>query len=539
MNDVSWGKLPQYFYQDKQLNISINAATMFFPISYCDVIEQDWANIHSNMIALEQGAMANTGEHKKVGHYWLRNPDIAPDGEIRRAITEAIKNVKLLTGKILSGEIKPPRAERYTKFLLIGIGGSMMGAQLLADACRDSGQNIIAEEEAEAQFTLKPYFMDNTDPDGMDRVLSQLWEGLDSTLVIVASKSGKTMETQNCLHDTAKIFQRRGLEISRQCVAITAENTLLWHQATDENWLATLPVWSWVGGRTSVTSAMGLFPAALMGIDIDEFLRGAALMDESTRNKNYRDNPAAFLSTIWHFSVQCKGWQQMVILPYRDGLSYLPLYLQQLIMESLGKQRETPQGRLCHGITVFGNKGSTDQHSYIQQILEGPPNNFVNFIEVRKDKRQLHEKISSGDCLRASLYGIRQALLKKDRPSLTITLEQLTPLTLGALIALYERAVGYYAFMLGINAYDQPAVEEGKLQASAILSLQKQLMDFLIDHAGRDYTVEQISEQMNLYGREEQMWNILENVVLNQSDLFTRQDTAAGILKSQYGYREQ
>ncbi|MCL2677710.1 MAG: glucose-6-phosphate isomerase, partial [Clostridiales bacterium] len=234
------------------------------------------------------------------------------------------------------------------------------------------------------------------------------------------------------------------------------------------------------------------------------------------------------------------NWQQMVVLPYRDGLSLLPLYLQQLVMESLGKQAagaDSLNGGERHGITVFGNKGTTDQHSYIQQLMEGPANSFVNFIEVRKDKRSAREDLGSGDCLRASLYGVRQALIKRNRPSLTITLENLEALSLGALIALYERAVGYYASLVGVNAYDQPGVEEGKRQASAILGLQKRLIDFLALNKNKPYSVEQLATLLKLKGEEEHLWNILENIVLNHPQSFTRHERGENLLVSSYSCR--
>ncbi|MCL2816831.1 MAG: glucose-6-phosphate isomerase [Clostridiales bacterium] len=524
MESVSWGKLPQYFYQERQVGLSLNAAAMFFPLSYGEKMETAWQRVYREMTELESGAIANTGENNQVGHYWLRAPHLAPDASAAQAVSRTQERVKELARAILQGSLKPPKAPRFRQFLLIGIGGSMLGAQLLAEAGAPAPSGC-----------LRPFFLDNTDPDGMDRLFRELLPDLEATLVIVASKSGRTMETQNGLKETAALFASRDLRLAEQAVCISLEGSLLQQAALEQNWLACLPVWPWVGGRTSVTSAMGLFPAALLGIDTDAFLKGAAEMDKCTRRKKRLENPAAFLALLWHFAVKENNWQQMVVLPYRDGLSLLPLYLQQLIMESLGKQA----GGERHGITVFGNKGTTDQHSYIQQLMEGPANHFVNFIEVRKDRRRAREDLGSGDCLRASLYGVRQALIKRNRPSLTITLESLEPLSLGALIALFERAVGYYASLVGINAYDQPGVEEGKRQASAILELQKRLIDFLTLNKNKPYSVEQLAALLKLKGEEEHLWNILENIVLNHPQSFIRHEEGENLLVSSYSCRHE
>src|SRR5690606_10276987 len=155
-----------------------------------------------------------------------------------------------------------------------------------------------------------------------------------------------------------------------------------------------------------------------------------------------------------------QGGQQLVVLPYKDRLELLTKYLQQLVMESLGKEKDLA-GRTVHqGLTVLGNKGSTDQHSYVQQLLEGPDNFFVTFIQVLEDREGtspvVGENSTSGDYLQAFLMGTRKALAMKGRASLTITLEKLNSFTLGALLALFERTVSMYAYLVNVNAYHQP-----------------------------------------------------------------------------------
>src|SRR3990172_8180987 len=188
---------------------------------------------------------------------------------------------------------------------------------------------------------------------------------------------------------------------------------------------------------------------ALQGIDISAFLKGASRCDELTRRKETTTNPAALLALAWHHATGGKGQKDMVILPYKDRLALFPKYLQQLVMESLGKEKDL-QGKVVNqGIAVYGNKGTTDQHAYVQQLREGVNNFFATFIEVLHDHDdkalEVEPGITSGDYLSAYLLGTRDALYDNGRESITITLEKLDARSPGALIALYERAVGFYA----------------------------------------------------------------------------------------------
>jgi glucose-6-phosphate isomerase len=159
----------------------------------------------------------------------------------------------------------------------------------------------------------------------------------------------------------------------------------------------------------------------------------------------------------------------MVILPYKDRLELFSRYLQQLVMESLGKEKDL-DGQVVHqGIAVYGNKGSTDQHAYVQQLREGVPNFFCDVHRsaasaVRPDGGELEVEpgIKTGDYLSGFLFGTRRALYEAGRESLLITVRRVDARTVGRLIALYERAVGFYASLVNINAYHQPGVEAGK-----------------------------------------------------------------------------
>ena len=228
---------------------------------------------------------------------------------------------------------------------------------------------------------------------------------------------------------------------------------------------------------------MGLLPAALQGIDIDPILAGARAADEVTRSRDTKTNPAAILALMWHHIGNGKGSKNMVILPYKDRLELFSRYLQQLVMESLGKERDLNGNVVNQGIMVLGNKGSTDQHSYIQQLREGILNFFVTFIQVLEDREapslEVEPGVTSGDYLTGFLLGTRRALYENDRESITITIRKASPFAVGVLIALFERAVGLYASLVNVNAYHQPGVEAGKKAASSIIDLQRKVLDRL------------------------------------------------------------
>ncbi|KAG8057049.1 hypothetical protein GUJ93_ZPchr0002g23055 [Zizania palustris] len=469
-----WERYVEWLYQHKELGLFVDVSRMGFTEEFLQRMEPQMQRAFEAMRELEKGAIANPDEGRMVGHYWLRDPGLAPNSFLRTKIESTLDRILAFSHDIVSGKIKPPSspAGRFTQILSIGIGGSALGPQFVSEA--------LAPDNP----PLKIRFIDNTDPAGIDHQIAQLGPELASTLVIVISKSGGTPETRNGLLEVQKAFRDAGLEFSKQGVAVTQENSLLDNTARIEGWLARFPMFDWVGGRTSEMSAVGLLPAALQGIDIKEMLVGAALMDEETRNTVVKENPAALLALCWYWASEGIGNKDMVVLPYKDSLLLLSRYLQQLVMESLGKEFDLDGNRVNQGLTVYGNKGSTDQHAYIQQLREGVHNFFVTFIEVLRDRPPGHDwelepGVTCGDYLFGMLQGTRSALYANDRESISVTVQEVTPKAVGALVALYERAVGIYASLVNINAYHQPGVEAGKKAAGEVLALQKRVLTVL------------------------------------------------------------
>ena len=459
---MAFDRFSQELLRYPALGFSLDTSRMDMTPEFIEQMKPKITRAFSDMVALESGAIANPDEGRMVGHYWLRNADLAPSAEIRAQITEPLAALKSFAQQIHSAAITAPSGNEFRRILLIGIGGSALGPQLVSEALGHSARMPI-------------FFFDNTDPDGMDRVLASIGEkNLSSTLVLVISKSGGTPETRNGMIEAKAAYDAAGLAFGKHAVAITGTGSKLDQYATEQGFLARFPMEDWVGGRTSVLSTVGLVPAALQGIDITAMLAGAAAMDAETRKHDATNNAAMRLALAWYHGCNGKGEKDMVVLPYKDSLCLMSKYLQQLVMESLGKEHDLEGNQVFQGIAVYGNKGSTDQNAYVQQLRDGVPNFFATFIEVRKgrdgDTIEVEPGNTSADYLQGFLRGTRSALYQSGRKSITISLPEVSPFQVGLLIALYERAVSFYASLVNINAYHQPGVEAGKKAAATFLA---------------------------------------------------------------------
>jgi glucose-6-phosphate isomerase len=501
-----WQRYQDWLYYHPGLELYLDVSRIPFDEGFLDSLQPKFERAFQEIAALEQGAIANPDEQRMVGHYWLRAPELAPNDELRAEITEPVAQIKEFVKKILDGDIKPPKEEKFTHILCVGIGGSALGPQFVSEALAPNFPPLgIA-------------FIDNTDPIGIDHTLAHL--PLATTLVIVTSKSGGTPEARNGMLEVRNAYEKQGLDFPPHAVAVTMPGSQLDQYAQD--WLTRFPMQDWVGGRTSELSAVGLLPAALQGIDIDEMLVGAKEMDIATRVHNLKKNPSALLALAWYHEGNGKGEKDMVILPYKDSLYLFSRYLQQLVMESLGKEKDLDGNTVYQGIAVYGNKGSTDQHAYVQQLREGIPNFFATFIEVLQDRQgesiEVETGSTSGDFLSGLLQGTRQALYENSRHSITITIPEVTPRHVGALIALYERAVSFYASLVHINAYHQPGVEAGKKAAASILSLQREIVKVL-QETGTSLDLTTLAEKVGAKDQIEAIYKIVRHLNANHRSL--------------------
>ena len=392
------------------------------------------------MAQLEEGAIVNPTENTQVGTYWLRNPAVASP-----QIAEDIKKEWVKLRNFFE-------TNSFESLIYAGIGGSSLGPMLIAECFK-------------AQRNKKVVVLDNVDVEGLAIKLCGI--NLASSLVCVASKSGSTTETAVVAKILQHLYLSQGLPFNMHAVAVTMEGSKLWEEA--KNWAERFKIWDWVRGRMSITSAVGLVVTHFLNLDTDAFLRGASWMDNITRENDIQSNPAGIIACCLIDATK-RSKHNLVVLPYSDRLELFSKYLQQLFMESLGKEVRKNGVVENHGITVYGNKGTTDQHSFIQQLQEGRDDFTVCFI------RRLHPDITLDDTalkpftadsyLDAFYLGTREALSDKKREWFSIIVPKVDEFNLGALIALFERVVGFYAHYFGINAYDQPGVEAGKKAAS-------------------------------------------------------------------------
>ncbi len=465
----------------------------------------------TEMGKLENGAIANPDEDRQVGHYWLRAPELAPEQSTRDQIEQTVKAITVFTDQVHAGTLKGAGGS-FTNVLIIGIGGSALGPQFVGKALGSAKKDL-----------LKLSFFDNTDPDGIEGVLESLEGKLDRTLAVVISKSGGTKETRNGMMEASRAYEAAGLKFAEHAVAITGEDSKLDLVAAEQGWLKRFPMWDWVGGRTSEMSAVGLLPAALQGIDIGAFLEGARKMDAATRIPSLSENPAAMMAALWYIAGKGQGEKNMVIVPYKDRLELFSKYLQQLVMESLGKDQDL-EGRTVHqGLSVFGNKGSTDQHAYIQQLRDGRNDFFATFIEVLKDRDgedlMVEEDVTTGDFLFGFLVGTQEALTGSGRESMSISIPQVDAKCVGGLIAVFERAVGFYAFLVEINAYHQPGVEAGKKAAGEVIELQGRILNCLRKAPSEGLTVPEIVSELGKDDASEIVFRICNHLAANRSEV--------------------
>ncbi|MGX8698503.1 MAG: glucose-6-phosphate isomerase, partial [bacterium] len=210
-------------------------------------------------------------------------------------------------------------------------------------------------------------------------------------------------------------------------------------------------------------------------------------------------NPAALMALGWYKCSGGVGGETMVVLPYKDRLDLFAKYLQQLTMESLGKELDLAGKTVKQGLAVLGNKGTSDQHSYVQQLVGGPDNIFVTFVQILKDRAgeslTVGEESTSGDYLNAFMLGTKKALESHGKHTMTITVPTVDAYNVGQLIALYERAVGIYANLIGINAYHQPAVEFGKKAAGGLIETKNRAYACL-KASGKPMTAPELSEAL-------------------------------------------
>lgn len=356
---------------------------------------------------------------------------------------------------------------RYDNFVVLGIGGSALGPISVYQA-------LAFKKDCNINFFVE----DNVDPERLTRLFDRL--DLEKTMFNVVTKSGKTSETMAQLMLVSNMLEQKCLPLCDHVVATTDEkNGNLIRIAKAEN-LKTFVIPADVGGRFSELCPVGLLPGAVCGFDIRAMLEGAAYMDEvCARQEN---NPAAMYALL-HVLGMKKGLGISVMLPYADSLKYMADWYAQIWAESLGKRVDKHGNTVAAGQTPVKALGVTDQHSQIQLYTEGPFDKIISFLKVENFRCDLDipkafdyvDDIAFlggktfGTLLEAERSATEYALVQAGRPNITITLSDVCEYSIGALLHFFEMATAYAGEMLGINTFDQPGVEEGKLATFALM----------------------------------------------------------------------
>ena len=371
--------------------------------------------------------------------------------------------------------------ERTTDLVVLGIGGSALGNIALQAALNPSTYNL---DPARGPGSPRLFVLDNVDPALVAETLDLLGDRLDTTLVNVISKSGETAETAaEFMIFRQVLLDHFGDDDASHIVATTdaARGTL--HDIATEEGYDTLVVPDDVGGRFSVLAPVGLFSAAMCGIDIDALLIGAREMARVVRNGEPMSNPAAVLAGIKFLSMTDRGKPIHVMMPYANRLYSLADWYRQLWAESLGKAVDRTGAVVNVGPTPVKALGATDQHSQVQLYREGPNDKLTIFLEVvdpgldvaipevLTDVQGLAYLGGSSlaTLLASEKTATEYALAASDRPSVTIRFDAVDPESVGAFIFFYEFVTSLMGELLNINAYDQPAVRLGKDATFALM----------------------------------------------------------------------
>lgn len=368
------------------------------------------------------------------------------------------------------------RCRSVRNFVILGIGGSALGARAIFDACLPAFHNLVPDDR---RIAPRLFVAENVDPDTLSSLLD-VAPPQDSVYNVI-SKSGTTVETlAQFLVVWEKLTKELGARAAERVIVTTdPEKGILRKLARSRN-ISALPVPPGVGGRFSVLTAVGLLPAAVAGIDPGAILAGAARMDERCRSLSWKENPALALAGVHHFMDRARGKSIAVMIPYSDGLRAFAEWFCQLWAESLGK-RLTPFGeeRAPVGQTPVRALGATDQHSQLQLYVEGPNDKLITTIGVREPgteipipRPDLPELVSEGldhipghaigELLSIERTATELVLTGCQRPLLVMDVPRLDADTLGQLFYLYEWATIAAGMLYHVNPFDQPGVEEGK-----------------------------------------------------------------------------
>jgi glucose-6-phosphate isomerase len=363
------------------------------------------------------------------------------------------------------------RRRGFADLIHIGIGGSSLGAETLFRALAHPFHNQLPPERRRGP---RIHFVDNVDPDSLAALLELV--DVRRSFLHVVSKSGGTVETAAGFQVLQRALQRAGVKrLADHAVFTTGQGAL--RKLAGAEGVEILEFPEDVGGRYSALTPSGLFTPAVAGVDVAAVCGGAARMLRRLAAAPISANPAAVAAGASYLLAERHGKPVHVLMPYGDALEPLSRWYVQLAGESLGKRR--PGSRRGVGPTPLPARGATDQHSQLQLFVEGPPDKLVVFVDVARPRRRVAlpgtppapylKGVSAGQLLRAEREGTAVALARAGRPSLTWELPAAAPECIGQLLFALQLQTAYQAALYGIDAYDQPGVEAGKVAANALI----------------------------------------------------------------------
>ena len=439
------------------------------------------AQLTEKYAALYNGEMINTGEKRLVLHQLTRGQlgdTVTADGVDKRAFyVEQQQKIADFANKVHAGEITNAAGEKFTTVVQIGIGGSDLGPRAMYLAL----ENWAKKND---KFKMEAKFISNVDPDDAAGVLSTI--DVAHSIFVLVSKSGTTLETLTNEAFVKNALVKAGLNPSKHMLAVTSETSPL---AKSEDYLTAIFMDDYIGGRySSVSGVGGAILSLAFGPEVfAQILDGAAAEDKLATNKNILENPDMLDALIGVYERNVQGYPATAVLPYSQALSRFPAHLQQCDMESNGKSvnRFGEPVDYVTGPVIFGEPGTNGQHSFYQLLHQGTDIIPLQFIGFKKSQLGVDVDIENSTsqqklCANVAAQIVAFACGKKDenlnknfkggRPSSIITGEELTPASLGALLAHFENKIMFQGFVWNLNSFDQEGVQLGKVLAKRVLA---------------------------------------------------------------------
>lgn len=435
------------------------------------------AHVTTQMEKMQAGEIINKiegypSENRRVLHTAVRDFFDRPNRN--QAAMEATQEAKQEINKLQRFLAKIDKEKRFTDLIMIGIGGSDLGPRA----------HYIALKHLQKEGR-RVHFISNVDPDDAVAILQSI--DLSKALVVSISKSGTTLETLTNEEIARSYFLKASLKPQEHFVAVTGKGSPM---DDPQKYLERFYIWDWIGGRYSTTSMVGgVMLSFAFGFEVFwEFLRGAHAMDKAALDSNLEHNLPLIGALLGIWNRNFLGYPTLAIIPYSQALLRFPAHIQQLDMESNGKQidRQGLSVDYQTGPIIWGESGTNTQHSFFQLIHQGTaiiPLEFVGFKESQYNEDLLYKGTYSQEKLLANLFAqvIALAAGQKDsenpnknfpgnRPSHTLLARKLTPSILGSLLAYFEHKVAFEGFIWGINSFDQEGVQLGKVLANKIIA---------------------------------------------------------------------